>query len=75
MNTAILLPTQVRHHCFASAKGLKRVVWTVIIFAGVMLAAESAHSQFILTPVPGVPNVASGSVAWATMTMTAGWTS
>ena len=64
MNATILLPTQVRNHCFASAKGLKRVVSTGIILAGVMLAKDSAHSQFTLRPVPDLPNVASGSVAW-----------
>ena len=32
---------------------------------GVALAAQSANSQFVLQPVAGLPNVASGSVAWA----------
>src|SRR5512134_3434710 len=34
-------------------------------FIGLMLVADSAHSQFVLTPVSGLPEVASGSVAWA----------
>src|SRR5688572_28254811 len=29
------------------------------------LAMESGFSQFVLTPIPGLPDVASGSVAWA----------
>src|SRR5688572_27523226 len=32
---------------------------------GMALAAQSAHSQFVMQPVAGLPNVASGSVAWA----------
>ena len=31
---------------------------------GLTLAADSAHSQFVLTPMPGLPGVVSGSVAW-----------
>src|SRR5688572_4173427 len=35
------------------------------VFAGMTLAVTSAFSQFELTPIPGLPGVASGSVAWA----------
>jgi formylglycine-generating enzyme required for sulfatase activity len=33
-------------------------------FVGMTLAVSSARSQFVLTRIPGLPDVASGSVAW-----------
>jgi formylglycine-generating enzyme required for sulfatase activity len=33
-------------------------------FIGLTLAVGSAHSQFVLTPLPDLPGVFSGSVAW-----------
>jgi hypothetical protein len=55
---------RVRHRWFALAKVLKRDCLAPIVFTGVMLALDSAHSQFVLTPGPGLPPVFSGSVAW-----------
>ena len=43
---------------------LKQVGLRVIAFSVVMLAVDSAYSQFVLTPVPGLPTVFGGSVAW-----------
>ncbi len=43
---------------------LRRVLLKGILFTGVILAVESAYSQFVLNPVPGLPAVSSGSVAW-----------
>ena len=43
---------------------LKQVGLTGIVFSVVMLAVDSAYSQFVLTPVPGLPTVFGGSVAW-----------
>ena len=43
-------------------------VWPIlsktVAVTGVTLAVNSAFSQFVLTPVPGLPSVSSGSVAW-----------
>jgi hypothetical protein len=64
MKTAILIPTRVRRHVFESAKVLKQVGLTVIVFSVVMLAVDSANSQFVLTSVPGLPTLFGGSVAW-----------
>src|SRR5258705_13865586 len=64
MNNTVLIPPPVRCHFFKFAKGLKHSFLPAIAFAGVMLAVGSAQSQFVLTPVPGLPGVSSGSVAW-----------
>ena len=32
--------------------------------AGLMLAANSTHAQFVMTPVPGLPPAYNGSLAW-----------
>jgi len=46
------------------AKTLKRIFLATIVFSGVGLSVNSAYSQFVLTPVPGLPGVYEGSVAW-----------
>src|SRR5881394_172620 len=51
-------------HCFELVKLLKRRFLAMFAFTGVMLVVDSAHAQFILTAVPGLPPVVSGSVAW-----------
>ena len=43
---------------------VKRIPLMVIVFVGVMLAADSAYSQFVLDPIPGLPGVSAGSLAW-----------
>jgi hypothetical protein len=43
---------------------LKCAFPTTLVFFSVTLAANVAYSQFVLTPVPGLPGVAAGSVAW-----------
>jgi hypothetical protein len=49
-------------HFFKFAKVLKRTLLT-IFFTGA-LTVEPAYSQFVLTPVPGLPGASAGSVAW-----------
>jgi hypothetical protein len=65
MSIAALIVRRFRRHSFDLAKVLKRNRPAPIIFAGVIVAMDSARSQFVLTPIPGLPDVASGSVAWA----------
>ena len=36
-----------------------------IVSVSLMMAVDDALGQFVPTPIPGLPNVASGSVAWA----------
>ena len=43
---------------------LNRNLLTTIVLASLALSVRSASSQFVLNPVPGLPPVASGSVAW-----------
>jgi hypothetical protein len=43
---------------------LTRIERAGIIFVSVILVTDSVHGQFVLTPVPSLPAVASGSVAW-----------
>jgi len=64
VNTSILILPPFRDLIRGSAKKMKHILSTVIVFGGVMFAVDSAHSQFVLTPTPSLPNVASGSVAW-----------
>jgi len=42
----------------------KRNLLETLVSALVMLVAGSAYSQFVLTPVPGLPNAFNGSIAW-----------
>ncbi len=64
MNAAVLILSRVRGHFFGFAKVLKRHSLAPILLTGVLLAVEAAHSQFVLTPIPGLPAVFTGSVAW-----------
>jgi len=43
---------------------VKRLFLLMTVLTGVALAVNSAYSQFVLTPVPGLPAIPSGSVAW-----------
>jgi formylglycine-generating enzyme required for sulfatase activity len=38
---------------------------TCAVLVAMTVAVESAFAQFVLTPIPDLPSVASGSVAWA----------
>jgi len=48
---------------FAIARQLKRFLPAAAALVSLILAA-SAYSQFVLTPVPGLPGVSAGSLAW-----------
>jgi hypothetical protein len=54
----------MRSENFLPAKMAKRAGSVAAILIALALATNSAYSQFTLTPVPGLPDVASGSVAW-----------
>ena len=43
---------------------MKRIPVTLSVFVAIVLAAGSARSQFVLTPIPNLPGVGAGSVAW-----------
>jgi hypothetical protein len=47
-----------------TAMKLTRIELAGINFVSVILVTDSVHGQFVLTPVPSLPAVASGSVAW-----------
>ena len=47
-----------------SAGMLNRTFLNRVVFACLALAADAAQAQFLPAPVPGLPAVASGSVAW-----------
>ena len=64
MNTSVVIPRPVRRHFFDLGKVPRPIVLTVIVFACVALGANSACSQFVQTPVPGLPGVVGGSAAW-----------
>ena len=49
---------------FIQALFLTRIELAGIIFVSVILVTDSVPGQFVLTPVPSLPAVASGSVAW-----------
>ena len=51
-------------HFFMPGQALRRFLTALLLFAGVTLLVHSAYSQFVLTPVPDLPAVFSGSVAW-----------
>jgi hypothetical protein len=49
---------------FKLAQVLKRKFPAMLALTGVVLIVNSAHSQFVLPPIPDLPAVFSGSVAW-----------
>ena len=55
---------RVRAQCDSLRKGEKRNLLETVVFAVIMLVAGSAYAQFVLTPVPGLPPAAAGSIAW-----------
>lgn len=64
LNSAILMRPPVRCNFFDLAKVPKQSLLRAIVFASVVLVVDSAFSQFVLTPIPGLPGVSAGSVAW-----------
>ena len=71
--STILIPPPVRWHFFEFAEG-KRIFLTMIIFTGVLLAVDSAHSQWLNTgsgfsnvtaiATTDLPGISDGAVAW-----------
>jgi hypothetical protein len=59
-----MIPPPVQADFVGFARKLRRIFLPTIVFVGVTLATDSAYSQFVLTPTPGLPGVSAGSVAW-----------
>jgi hypothetical protein len=59
-----LLGGPVSFHFVVPGKVRTRFVPALAAFIGLTLAMDSAHSQFVLTPIPGLPGVSAGAVAW-----------
>lgn len=64
LNSAILMRPPVRCKFFDLAKVPKQSLLRALVFASVVLVVESAFSQFVLTPIAGLPGISAGSVAW-----------
>ena len=64
MNTALLIPRGVRRHRVTFPRRLRRTPPGLLFLAGILLVGDCAYSQFVQAPVPGLPGIFSGSVAW-----------